>query len=248
MDYKQTINRVQTEFPMKADLARREPALVKWWQEQRIYSKLREIARGRPTFVLADGPPYANGAIHLGHAINKALKDFVVKSRTLDGFDAPYVPGWDCHGLPIEHQIEKKRGKEIKSLEPRAFRQACREFAQAQVNLQREGFVRLGVLADWDRYFMTMHREYEAEQLRAFARILRNGHVYKGLKPVHWCLDCRSALAEAEVEYEDRTSPAIDVRFTVVDVADLTQRFGVAAPARTASVVIWTTTPWTLPA
>ena len=177
------------------------------------YAKLREVARGRPTFILADGPPYANGAIHLGHAINKVLKDIVVKSRSLDGFDAPYVPGWDCHGLPIEHQIEKARGKEVKALEPRAFRQACRDYAMEQVNGQREDFKRLGVMGDWDRPYMTMQREYEAEQMRAFAQILRNGHVYKGLKPVHWCLDCRSALAEAEVEYEDRTSPAIDVRF-----------------------------------
>jgi isoleucyl-tRNA synthetase len=248
-DYKATINLPQTDFPMKADLARREPDLLKWWQERQTYAQLRKIAHGRPTFVLPDGPPYANGAIHLGHAINKVLKDIVVKSRTLDGFDAPYVPGWDCHGLPIEHQIEKARGKEVKTLEPRAFRQACREYAMEQVNGQREDFKRLGVMGDWDRPFMTMQREYESEQIRAFAQILRNGHVYKGLKPVHWCLDCRSALAEAEVEYEDRTSPAIDVRFAVKDVADFARRFGLkplrAAPA---SVVIWTTTPWTLPA
>ncbi|HLS80708.1 MAG TPA: isoleucine--tRNA ligase [Steroidobacter sp.] len=249
MDYKQTINLPKTSFPMKADLARREPAMLKWWEEQRIYSKLRELASGRPTFILADGPPYANGVIHLGHAINKTLKDIVVKSRTLDGYDAPYIPGWDCHGLPIEHQIEKKRGKEVKTLEPRAFRQACREYALSQVNAQREDFKRLGVMGDWDRPYLTMQREYEAEQLRAFAQILRNGHVYKGLKPVHWCLDCRSALAEAEVEYEERTSPAIDVRFAVRDLADLARRFGLQESLRSqASIVIWTTTPWTLPA
>jgi isoleucyl-tRNA synthetase len=248
-DYKGTINLPQTDFPMKADLARREPDLLRRWEERKTYAKLREIARGRPTFILADGPPYANGAIHLGHAINKVLKDVVVKSRTLDGFDAPYVPGWDCHGLPIEHQIEKARGKEVKALEPRAFRQACRDYAMEQVNGQREDFKRLGVMADWDRPFMTMQREYEAEQLRAFAQILRNGHVYKGLKPVHWCLDCRSALAEAEVEYEDRTSPAIDVRFLATDPAELAKRFGLkSAPRTPASVIIWTTTPWTLPA
>ncbi len=249
MDYKDTINLPQTDFPMKADLARREPALLQWWEENDIYSKLREVARGRPTFILADGPPYANGAIHLGHSINKVLKDIVVKSRTIDGFDAPYVPGWDCHGLPIEHQIEKTRGKEVKSLEPRAFRQACREYAMEQVNIQRADFKRLGVMGDWDHPYMTMQPRYEAEQLRAFAQIIRNGHVYKGLKPVHWCLDCRSALAEAEVEYEDKTSPAIDVRFAVKDAADLARRFGLTAtPSATASVVIWTTTPWTLPA
>jgi isoleucyl-tRNA synthetase len=248
MDYKNTINLPQTEFPMKADLARREPEILKWWQEQRTYSKLRELAQGRPTFILPDGPPYANGAIHLGHAINKVLKDIVIKSRTLDGFDAPYVPGWDCHGLPIEHQIEKTRGKEVKTLEPRAFRQACREYAQAQVNAQRDDFKRLGVLGDWDRLFMTMLPQYEAEQVRALAQIMRNGHVYKGLKPVHWCLDCRSALAEAEVEYEDRTSPAIDVFFAAADGAALAARFGVDAGDATVGVVIWTTTPWTLPA
>jgi isoleucyl-tRNA synthetase len=248
MDYKQTINLPQTAFPMKADLARREPDVLKFWEEQNIYGKLREVARGRPTFILHDGPPYANGTIHLGHAINKVLKDVVVKSRTLDGYDAPYVPGWDCHGLPIEHQIEKARGKEVKGLGPREFRQACREYAMSQVEVQRVDFKRLGVMGEWDRPYMTMQPFYEAEQLRAFAQILRNGHVYKGLKPVHWCLDCRSALAEAEVEYEDRVSPAIDVRFAAKDLADLAKRFGVAAARAPASIVIWTTTPWTLPA
>jgi isoleucyl-tRNA synthetase len=247
-DYKGTINLPVTDFPMKADLARREPEMLKWWDEQNIYGKLRAVAKGRPTFILPDGPPYANGPIHLGHSINKVLKDIVIKSRTLDGFDAPYIPGWDCHGLPIEHQIEKARGKEIKALDPRAFRKACREYAQEQVNGQRTDFIRLGVMGDWQNPYMTMQPAYEAEQLRAFAQILRNGHVYKGAKPVHWCLDCRSALAEAEVEYEDKTSPAIDVRFAVNDPVDLAKRFGVAAMASQVNVVIWTTTPWTLPA
>jgi isoleucyl-tRNA synthetase len=248
-DYKQTINLPQTDFPMKADLARREPDMLAFWEAQKIYTKIRERARGRKKFVLLDGPPYANGAIHLGHAINKVLKDIVVKSRSLDGLDAPYVPGWDCHGLPIENQIEKVRGKEIKKLEPRAFRQACREYAMEQVNVQRTDFKRLGILGDWDNPYLTMLPKYEAEQLRALAQIFRNGHVYKGLKPVHWCLDCRSALAEADVEYEDKTSPAIDVRFVVKDTAALASRF--AAQLRSgveANVVIWTTTPWTLPA
>jgi len=247
MDYKQTINLPQTDFPMKADLARREPELLERWEKGGIYAKIRERARGRKKFVLLDGPPYANGAIHLGHAINKVLKDIVVKSRGFDGFDAPYVPGWDCHGLPIEHQIEKKRGKEIRKLDPRAFRHACREYAMEQVNIQRADFKRLGVLGDWERPYLTMASKYEAEQLRALAQIMRNGHVYKGLKPVHWCLDCRSALAEAEVEYENKTSPAIDVKFEFKDAAELARRFGVAAN-KPASVVIWTTTPWTLPA
>ena len=248
MDYKHTINLPQTDFPMKADLARREPGTQKFWEENDIYGKIRARAQGRKKFVLLDGPPYANGAIHLGHSINKVLKDIVVKSRGFDGFDAPYVPGWDCHGLPIEHQIEKVRGKEIKKLEPRAFRQACRDYAMEQVNVQRTDFKRLGILGDWDRPYLTMLPQYEAEQLRALAQIVRNGHVYKGLKPVHWCLDCRSALAEAEVEYEDKSSPAIDVKFAFADTAELARRFGTADTGLPASVVIWTTTPWTLPA
>ena len=247
-DYKQTINLPQTEFPMKADLARREPEFLQRWEAGNLYGKIRERARGRKKFVLLDGPPYANGAIHLGHAINKVLKDIVVKSRSLDGYDAPYVPGWDCHGLPIEHQIEKVRGKEIRKLDPAAFRKACREYAMEQVNLQRADFKRLGVLGDWDHPYMTMMPQYEAEQLRALAQILRNGHVYKGLKPVHWCLDCRSALAEAEVEYENKSSPAIDVKFALKDSKELATRFGIAAVDKPANVVIWTTTPWTLPA
>ncbi|HEY8539715.1 MAG TPA: class I tRNA ligase family protein, partial [Steroidobacteraceae bacterium] len=247
-DYKQTINLPQTDFPMKADLARREPEQLARWEASNIYAKIRERARGRKKFVLLDGPPYANGTIHLGHAINKVLKDIIVKSRSLDGYDAPYIPGWDCHGLPIEHQIEKLRGKDVRRLEPRAFRQACREYAMEQVNLQREDFKRLGVFGDWNRPYLTMMPKYEAEQLRALAQIMRNGHVYKGLKPVHWCLDCRSALAEAEVEYEKKTSPAIDVRFAFRDPDELARRFGVASASKPVNVVIWTTTPWTLPA
>jgi isoleucyl-tRNA synthetase len=267
-DYKDTINLPQTDFPMKADLARREPEMLASWEERRTYLKLREVAKGRPLFVLHDGPPYANGAIHIGHAVNKVLKDIIVKSRSLDGFDAPYVPGWDCHGLPIEHQVEKVRGRAAKQLDARAFRQACREFALEQIDAQRTDFKRLGVFGDWERPYLTLAPGYEAEQLRAFAQIIRNGHLYKGYKPVHWCLDCRSALAEAEVEYEERTSPAIDVRFRVVDVNDLAQRLGarpqgdvaksgvarsdvasgVATSDVATSLVIWTTTPWTLPA
>ncbi|HVY23273.1 MAG TPA: isoleucine--tRNA ligase [Steroidobacteraceae bacterium] len=249
IDYKNTLNLPSTDFPMKADLARREPDVLKFWQENTIYQTLRQQRKGRPTYVLADGPPYANGAIHLGHAINKVLKDIVVKSRSMEGLDAPYVPGWDCHGLPIEHQIEKARGKEVKMLEPRVFRQACREYAMEQVNGQREDFKRLGVIADWDDPYLTMHPRFEAEQLRAFAQILRKGHVYKGLKPVHWCMDCGSALAEAEVEYEDRTSPAIDVKYSVVDKPEVSRRFNTGFELQgDVSVVIWTTTPWTLPA
>jgi isoleucyl-tRNA synthetase len=250
-DYKSTINLPQTDFPMKADLARREPAAVQRWQQRGTYARLREIARGRPRFVLHDGPPYANGAIHIGHAVNKILKDIVVKSRSLDGFDSPYIPGWDCHGLPIELQVEKKYGRAGQKLDRQAFRAACRTYAQAQIDLQREDFKRLGILGDWERPYLTMAPRYEAQQLRAFARIIRNGHLYKGVKPVYWCLDCRSALAEAEVEYEERSSPAIDVAFPVVDNSALAARIGLD-PGELAGdgvqVVIWTTTPWTLPA
>ena len=248
-DYKQTVNLPDTAFPMKGDLARREPDMLAWWEEHRVYEKLRAVAADRPKFILHDGPPYANGAIHIGHAVNKVLKDIIVKSRTLDGFDAPYVPGWDCHGLPIEHQVEKSLGRDAKRLDAKAFRHACREYATEQVDVQRKDFIRLGVMGDWANPYLTLAPRYEAEQLRAFAQIIRNGHLYKGHKPVHWCLDCRSALAEAEVEYEERTSPSIDVRFEVVDRADLAQRLGLASlPPGRASIVIWTTTPWTLPA
>jgi isoleucyl-tRNA synthetase len=249
VDYKTTVNLPKTDFPMKADLARREPAMLEAWQERDVYGQIRRRAAGRPGFVLVDGPPYANASIHIGHAVNKILKDIIVKSHTLDGCDSPYVPGWDCHGLPIEQQVEKKHGRIGQKLDARAFRRACREYAASQVDGQREDFKRLGVLGDWDRPYLTMLPKYEAEQLRAFAGIIRRGHLVRGFKPVHWCLDCRSSLAEAEVEYEDRSSPSIDVRFPVADAADLAARFGVAAAQATdASVVIWTTTPWTLPA
>jgi isoleucyl-tRNA synthetase len=250
-DYKHTINLPATRFPMKADLAQREPAMVAAWEERGIYAKLRERARGRPRFVLHDGPPYANGAIHIGHAVNKILKDIIVKARSLEGFDAPYIPGWDCHGLPIELQVEKQHGRAGGKLDAAAFRAACRAYAAEQVDLQRRDFKRLGVLGDWERPYLTMSPRYEAQQIRALGRIIRHGHLYKGVKPVHWCLDCRSALAEAEVEYAERTSPAIDVAFRVVDLADLGKRFALAPGALGAEpvdLVIWTTTPWTLPA
>ncbi len=249
--YKQTINLPQTDFPMKADLAQREPAMVRAWEDRAIYAKQRSAMRGRPRFVLHDGPPYANGAIHIGHAVNKILKDIVVKSRTLDGFDAPYIPGWDCHGLPIELQVEKKYGRPGQKLDAAAFREACRSYAQEQIELQRTDFKRLGVLGDWDNPYRTMAPEYEAQQLRALGKVIRNGHVYKGAKPVHWCIDCRSALAEAEVEYEEKTSPAVDVAFRVTDNRELERRIGLESGrlgGEPADIVIWTTTPWTLPA
>jgi isoleucyl-tRNA synthetase len=250
-DYKQTINLPETRFPMKADLANREPAMLKEWEEKGIYAKQREVARGRPRFVLHDGPPYANGDIHIGHALNKILKDIIVKSRSMDGFDSPYIPGWDCHGLPIELQVEKKHGRPGQKLDVNAFRAACRAYAQVQIDQQRKDFKRLGVFGDWDHPYLTMAPQYEAQQIRAFGKIIAAGHLYKGEKPVHWCMDCRSALAEAEVEYEEKTSPAIDVAFHVVDPRDLEKRIGLASGRlndRSADIVIWTTTPWTLPA
>src|SRR5450755_4095091 len=254
-DYKSTINLPVTGFPMKADLAKREPDMLAAWERDDVYGKIRTATKGRPTFILTDGPPYANGALHLGHSLNKILKDIIVKSRTLDGYDAPYVPGWDCHGLPIEMQVEKTHGRVGQKIKAKAFRAACREYANKQVDAQRADFKRLGVLGDWDHPYLTMMPRYEAEQLRAFAIIIKNGHVYKGYKPVHWCLNCRSALAEAEVEYEDKTSPSVYVRFEVVDRNNLAERVGLALSDQLAlfddvptAVAIWTTTPWTLPA
>lgn len=250
-DYKNTLNLPRTDFPMKANLAAREPEILKRWQEMDLYKKLREHGRGKIKYVLHDGPPYANGDIHLGHAVNKILKDIVVKSRSLSGFDAPYVPGWDCHGLPIELAVEKKIGKAGVQVEPAKFRQACREYARTQIDRQRTDFMRLGVIGDWERPYLTMDFAFEAGIIRALGRIVANGHVVRGHKPVHWCSDCGSALAEAEVEYIDKTSPAIDVRFAVVEPeAFLARCEHVSGHAGEGpiSVVIWTTTPWTLPA
>ncbi|MEM7283964.1 MAG: isoleucine--tRNA ligase, partial [Pseudomonadota bacterium] len=234
---------------MKANLANREPQMLKHWDEIGIYNKIREARDGHDKFVLLDGPPYANGSIHIGHAVNKVLKDIIIKSKSLSGFDAPYVPGWDCHGLPIEHQVEKKYGRVGGKLDAQEFRAACREFAKKQVDGQRQDFERLGIFGEWDDPYLTLAPKYEAEQIRAFATIISNNHLYKGYKPVHWCLDCRSALAEAEVEYEDKTSPSIDVAFKVVDAEQFLEQFGPLDDAGSGdiSVVIWTTTPWTLP-
>jgi isoleucyl-tRNA synthetase len=248
-DYKATLNLPQTAFPMKADLAKREPAMLAHWQGMDLYGQLRAAARGRPRFELMDGPPYANGDIHIGHAVNKVLKDIVVKAKTLSGYDAPYVPGWDCHGLPIEHQVEKKTGRAGERITAAEFRKACRRYALEQVDSQRRDFVRLGVLGDWANPYLTLDPRFEAAQVRGLARIIANGHLQRGAKPVHWCLDCRSALAEAEVEYLDKTSSAIDVRFPVADPGEFYARVRVTAVAGArVSIPIWTTTPWTLPA
>ncbi len=244
VDYKGTLNLPDTPFPMRGDLAKREPAWVKRALDTRLYERIRAACKGRPKWVLHDGPPYANGDIHLGHAVNKILKDIVVKSKTMAGFDAPYVPGWDCHGLPIEHMIEKKHGR---NLEPNKQRALCRAYAAEQIERQKVDFQRLGVLGDWDHPYRTMEPATEGAEIRAIGRIWKNGLLYRGLKPVNWCIDCGSALAEAEVEYEDKTSPAIDVAFPVAESEHLADAFGIDVPAKPQAVVIWTTTPWTLP-
>lgn len=244
-DYKKTLNLPDTPFPMRGDLAKREPVMLKDWQERKLYQKIREVSKGRPKFVLHDGPPYANGDIHIGHAVNKILKDIIVKSKTLSGFDAPYVPGWDCHGLPIELVVEKNHGKNI---DPAKFRELCREYASVQVDRQKADFIRLGVLGEWDKPYLTMDYQTEADIMRTLGEVYKNGYLYQGSKPVHWCVDCGSALAEAEVEYEDKNSPAIDVGFQVLDNAVLAKAFGIGHINGPAYAVIWTTTPWTLPA
>lgn len=250
-DYKPTLNLPETDFPMRGGLPNREPKQVAAWQEQGLYKTVREHMAGRPKFILHDGPPYANGSIHIGHAVNKVLKDMIVKSKGLSGFDAPYVPGWDCHGLPIELNVEKKKGKVGQKIGPTEFRQACRDYAQTQVEGQMADFQRLGILADWDNPYLTKDYMFEANEIRALAKIIESGHLVKGTKPVYWSVGGRSALAEAEVEYENKRSKSIDVRFKVEDEAAFFERCDhVEANAGEGplSVVIWTTTPWTLPA
>lgn len=246
-DYKPTLNLPNTKFPMRGNLAQNEPKMLKQWQKMDLYQKIREVSAGRNKFILHDGPPYANGDIHIGHAVNKILKDIIVKSRTLAGFDAPYVPGWDCHGLPIEHNVEKKRGKAGVKLSFGDFRQKCREYAARQVDGQKKDFIRLGVQGDWDNPYLTMNFDTEANIIRALGRIAENGHLVKGYKPVYWSVVGGSALAEAEVEYQDKTSLAIDVRYAPVDESAFLNAFEGVSGEGTASVVIWTTTPWTLP-
>lgn len=241
---KYPLNLPDTAFPMRGNLAQREPAWLQNWQDKKLYQKIRAARKGAKKFILHDGPPYANGDIHIGHAVNKILKDIIIKSKTMAGYDAPYVPGWDCHGLPIELVVEKNHGKNI---DPAKFRELCRAYAAEQVEKQKKDFIRLGVLGDWDHPYLTMDFKTEADIMRALGDIYKNGYLYQGSKPVHWCTDCGSALAEAEVEYEDVNSPAIDVGFKVVDNTVLSKAFGVSVTGD-ALAVIWTTTPWTLPA
>ena len=252
MDYKATLNLPKTDFPMKANLPQREPELLAWWEQQKLYEQIQEAGKGRPRYVLHDGPPYANGRIHIGHALNKILKDIIVKSKTMAGFQAPYVPGWDCHGLPIEHQVMKDLGDKKKNLDVSAIRKLCRDYAEKYVTIQREEFQRLGVLGEWHQPYRTMTPVYEAAIIREFGKFVERGGVYKGLKPVLWCTQDQTALAEAEVEYDNHTSPSIYVKFPVVtSPAVLSRTFsGIPFPdgITSISVVIWTTTPWTLPA
>lgn len=246
-DYKDTLNLPKTAFPMKASLAQREPKRLQQWQDMDLYGKIREASAGRPKFILHDGPPYANGDLHVGHGVNKILKDIIVKSRTLDGYDAPYVPGWDCHGLPIELNVEKKVGKPGVKVTAAEFRQKCRDYAGTQVDKQRTDFMRMGVFGDWSNPYLTMDYHFEADIVRTLGRIVDNGHLQKGFKPVHWCTDCGSALAEAEVEYQDKTSPAIDVAYIALDQQAIRAALATDYQGNIA-IPIWTTTPWTLPA
>ncbi|MFZ7343389.1 isoleucine--tRNA ligase [Avibacterium volantium] len=248
VDYKNTLNLPATGFPMRGDLAKREPVMLKNWYEKKLYEKIRQSAQGKKSFILHDGPPYANGSIHIGHAVNKILKDIIVKSKTAAGFDSPYIPGWDCHGLPIELKVEGLVGKPGDKISAAQFREECRNYAREQVEGQKKDFIRLGVLGDWDNPYLTMNYDTEANIIRTLAKVVENGHLYKGYKPVHWCLDCASSLAEAEVEYEDKTSPSIYVKFPATDESAVLNKFNLSeAGSGEVAVVIWTTTPWTLP-
>ena len=247
-EYKDTLNLPNTLFPMKASLATREPAMLAQWHEKGIYEQIRQARAGRKKFILHDGPPYANGHLHCGHALNKILKDMIVKSKTMSGFDAPFVPGWDCHGLPIELNVEKKEGKAGVKISASAFRTKCREYASSQIAIQKEEFQRLGVFGDWVNPYVTMDYTYEANIVRALGLVIKNGHLQQGFKPVHWCIDCGSALAEAEVEYEEKTSPSIDVAFYAADPEEFIRPFAIDASVKPVILPIWTTTPWTLPA
>jgi isoleucyl-tRNA synthetase len=240
MDYSKTLNLLQTEFPMRGNLPQAEPKMQQWWDEIDIYAKVQEKSKGRPKFVLHDGPPYANGDIHIGHALNKVLKDIIVRYKSMSGFDAPFVPGWDTHGLPIEQAIANSGKVDRKQMSVTEFRQYCKEYALGWVEKQKSQFKRLGVRGDWDNPYITLDPKYEAQQIRVFGEMVKRGYIYKGLKPVYWSPSSESALAEAEIEYREKTSPSIYVAFEVKD--------GKGKLPAGSFVVIWTTTPWTLPA
>src|SRR5512145_1869830 len=245
MDYKETLNLPLTDFPMKANLNQREPEMLAKWESDGLYNQLEEAGNSRPAYILHDGPPYANGHIHIGHALNKILKDFVLKVKRMEGFHAPYVPGWDCHGLPIELQVEKNLGSKKSQVSKLEMRKLCREYAAKYVGIQRDEFKRLGIQGDWENPYLTMNYEYEGQTALELAKFAHNGGLYRGRKPVHWCSSCVTALAEAEVEYADHTSPSIFVKFRLKD--DISAAVPQLA-GRKAFVVIWTTTPWTIPA
>lgn len=247
-EYKDTLNLPNTAFPMKANLAHREPAMQAAWQSKQVYEKIRIARKGAKRFILHDGPPYANGHLHCGHALNKILKDIIIKSKTLSGYDAPYVPGWDCHGLPVELNVEKKLGKDKDKITAAAYRKLCRDYAASQIDIQRDEFQRLGVFGDWYNPYVTMNFSFEANVVRALAKIVANGHLQQGFKPVHWCIDCGSALAEAEVDYEDKLSASIDVAFYAVSPDSFCKLIDKQLATKPLIVPIWTTTPWTLPA
>jgi isoleucyl-tRNA synthetase len=246
-DYKNTLNLPETGFPMRGDLAKREPAMLQNWYDKELYRKIRSAKKGKKSFILHDGPPYANGKLHIGHAVNKILKDIIIKSKGLSGYNSPYIPGWDCHGLPIEQKVEEQVGKPGVKVSSAEFRQICRDYAASQVELQKADFIRMGVLGDWQNPYRTMDYNTEANIIRTLGNVIKNGHLVKGAKPVYWCTDCMSSLAEAEVEYYDKSSPAIDVKFKAVDNQAVANKFGINTDL-TIYVVIWTTTPWTLPA
>ncbi|WP_392559298.1 isoleucine--tRNA ligase [Orbus mooreae] len=246
-DYKDTLNLPETGFPMRGDLAKREPAMLQNWYDKELYRHIRTARKGKKSFILHDGPPYANGKLHIGHAVNKIIKDIIMKSKTLSGYDSPYIPGWDCHGLPIEQKVEEQVGKPGEKISPAEFRQICRDYAASQIEIQKADFIRMGVMGDWDNPYLTMNFNTEANIIRALGKVIKNNHLVKGAKPVYWCTDCMSSLAEAEVEYYDKSSPAIDVKFQAVDSNAVATKFAVET-ALPIYAVIWTTTPWTLPA
>src|SRR4051812_47822172 len=244
-ELKATLNLTKTDFPMKANLPQNEPKMLARWEEMGIYDRIREARKGAPKYVLHDGPPYANGPIHLGHALNKSLKDFVVKSKTMAGFDSPYIPGWDCHGLPIEIKVDESLGRKKLEMDPAEVRKACRAYADKYLDLQRSQFKRIGVFGRWEKPYSTMTPVYEATVVEALFRFVEQGAVYKGLRPVYWCIHDKTALAEAEVEYENHTSPSIWVKYRMTsDPAQVDP----ALAGKTVNTIIWTTTPWTLPA
>ena len=245
MEYKDTINLPRTPFPMKASLPRKEPELLAHWEEMNLYETTKASRASSPQFILHDGPPYANGHIHIGTALNKLLKDFIIKSKTMAGFQAPYIPGWNCHGLPIELNVEKKLGRDKKSVSTSEIRKKCRTYAREFVDIQRDEFKRLGVQADWDNPYLTLTPGYSATIVREFGKFAAAGDVYKSKKPIQWCASCCTALAEAEVEYQDDSTPSVYVKFALT--AESLERIPEATRNNT-SVLIWTTTPWTLPA